>query len=820
MQFRTRESLPIDSFLSKIRTHLHQYSTAIIVAEPGAGKTTHLPPYLAATFGGADGGVVAGGKTNGAWWVVEPRRWAAKESARRIADEQGWRLGEDVGYQVRLENKLTRNTRLVFQTEGIFLKRLLDDPSLDGVAGIILDEFHERSANLDLAAFALKQIISDLRPDLKLLVLSATMDAEKVSKYFSVAGGGAPAPIHNIPGRMFPVDVQYDECAGGMNARPIEWAKKILKHRLRDLDTLVFLPGAGEIERVARDLESLGCEQKILKLYSRLDEREQKIVFDMNRPPAIILSTNIAETSITLPRVGVVVDTGTVKNNRFEPSSGLNKLVLTKISAASAKQRSGRAGRVRAGVAIRLWSKDEQSQKRAFETPEILRTELSQTVLWLKAWGEKDLSRVSWVDAPARARIDEAVLRLQLKGLMDESGGITADGRKVLDWGIDPLVGPLLLEGARLGCLDWTARLAAWMESASRDVRSIEDLERELSALPREAREVAARWSESGGRSGVAAPGADSHLRAMVLALVDRIWINSVFVSGTRLRGSGDSSGADLPACGIAFRIQEDSSGYAKLFSYVALDLKWVRGILADHIHEEVHLEFDAVASRLRAKKASWLGKAPVSAVTEVAVDPLQAGEWFRVNGDRDRLILALVGEDHARWKMFSAAAEGGDSGGRVMSIEEWTDLVWTAATRGKKTVEEISSSLSSHDWISEIPYDQMQLLDREFPSHIEVPSGSRIRLQYDGDRVRCSVRLQEVFGWMTTPRVCFGRVPITIELLSPSYKPVQTTQDLASFWAGAYFEVRKELRARYPKHSWPDDPLTAVPVAKGRRRN
>jgi ATP-dependent helicase HrpB len=799
MQFRTTgkssDSLPIDAFLTEISRSVELNAFCVIVAEPGAGKTTRLPPFLTATNTTT--------KSNPEWWVVEPRRWAVKESAKRVAYEQQVQLGREVGYQIRFDTKVSDATELTFMTEGILLKRLIENPDLNRVSGIILDEFHERSARLDLLLVVLKEIQASLRPDLRVVILSATIDAERISKF--LGDQNSPAPIIRVPGKVHPVTIDYEECG----RRSEQQAQVIADHYDQNgLDTLVFLPGAPEINRVARILEQQ-VRVPVLRLFSKLDEQEQARVFDPTRPPAIILSTNIAETSLTLPNVGTVIDSGLSKINRFEEKAGMNLLETVRISAASAKQRAGRAGRVRAGRAVRLWSLGENQQLRKFETPELLRIDLSEILLWLAGWGVRatydDFLKIHWLDRPSDQRVKRAVERLEFNHLI-ESGSMTAAGKKVLSWGIDPRVACIVIESERLGVSYWGARLAAWVDSAQgfdTGIQHRSQLKNALSSIGGETLKIskmlgnatAVDWSEK--------------TESALVSVLMRAWPERVFVNG---KLAGGSRLKDPPfSFGFALDIRLDNNGMAFASNYFEISRDEIDANLSGLIKEKITIEFDDDSKRVRGYRGISLLETPLKDAVEIAVDPTQAGEWIYEHIDGTEMIEHSLQDDLARFDWYRKSNPQLDF--------NLIDHIWRSCTRDQKSLEQVKNQMTTGVWKSELPYELKQDWDQQFPSMIEVPSGSKIQLRYTDSAIYCSVRLQEIFGWVKSPQLGRNPVPVTIELLSPSFRPVQTTVDLESFWRSAYFEVKKELKARYPKHSWPDDPLTAKPEAKGRRR-
>ncbi len=783
----SKQTLPIDSFLPDIVAGVTQGSAVILMAEPGAGKTTRVPPALAES-------------NDGKWIVLQPRRWAARLTAERIAQEMGCRVGERVGYQVRFENRTTPSTRIILMTEGILLRRLVDDPELIGVSGVILDEFHERSLDLDLSLALLKEIQGSIRPDLKLVVMSATLDPGPLEKYLP------GAVTLSVPGRTFPVEKSYHS---GLGLYPL-WRKS----DPGEGDTLVFLPGSREIERSVEEL-SRGLAQdrirgvEVLPLYASLPEERQKAVFRAGSGRKIICATNIAETSITLPGITLVIDSGWQKVMRMDPVLGMDRLETLRISRASAEQRAGRAGRVREGLCVRMWSEGEHSQLRHFETPEIHRVNLGRALLTLSEFGVRDFRSFDWFEAPKSSMLDYAVRELESLGFL-EQGAITDRGRGALRLPLEPRLAALAMVSRQNGVAEFGARLGAWLEQlgSEESIRDEEALIRRLNRLSpvelRSARQIygrdavpdleVARW--------------ERYLEVMLDADHSRICVGDKMVGRRKVR----SRDGALPPASILLSSRDQGEILAQSWVPVPIRLLETRAL------KKRRVIWDESHERMRALEGLYFEDLEIGPVRDAPVGPEEAAaglsSWILTDP------VAILSRNELFRKWWSRVAF---TGKHLAESEVSFEPEWDSIVPGLCAGNTRLAAVIEGDLISRIdPFldrNFRTLLDRFAPERLEVPTGGRIAIDYSQDPPRLAVRLQEVFGWLETPRVADGRVPVLLELLSPGFKPIQLTRDLKSFWANAYFEVKKELKARYPKHSWPEDPLTAKPEAKGRRR-
>lgn len=858
--------LPIDRSLPEIVDALRRSRSLVIVAPPGAGKTTRVPVAMLRER------VVEGEHRNIV--MLQPRRVAARAAAARIAAENVWELGREVGYHVRFDRKIGRDTRLRVLTEGILNRQLLEDPFLDGVGAVVLDEFHERSLHTDVAIALLREVQETVRPDLKIVVMSATLEAEPVAAFL----GGCP--IVRTEGRAYPIDVRYaavvrgDEEIGVVDEirKLIEGQTKMSAPADKGKDVLVFLPGAKEIRRVLRGLESLADRHDLVlaPLHGSLtgDEQDRAIRPDPAGRRKIICATNIAETSLTIDGVGVVIDTGLVRVAGYDAERGLDKLEVMRISKASATQRAGRAGRTGPGVAIRLWSEKEWERMEAFETPEIRRVDLCATVLELHAWGKSDPRGFGWFERPDEEILWAAEGLLSMLGAVDEGGRITEIGRRLARLPVHPRLGRLLLaaadrglsrEGATLAALISERDILRWERNESRDslaagagrVMGSSDLLLRMELIEsrahdsridsgalrqvlrvRDELERVMEWDGKGqtanGKRDGGAPEEGDLLKLVLWAYPDRVCRRrggpdrGVMVGGGGVRLSPESvvRQGDFFVAVDARRDERSAAREAFVRVASAIDVAWLEHMFPAQIRREREVIYDEARQRVVGAARVWYRDLLLREDKDAPVDPAQAsaalrevlrrqaGDIFRANEEAAAVLMRVA---LLRDKMPEKAWPKWDDA-------ELGEILADAAT-GRRSLAEVKTLPLGSILKSALAYPLDRLLEQEAPEALEVPSGSTIRLRYSADEVALAARLQELFGWLDTPRIAGGRVAVKVELLGPNYRPVQVTSDLRSFWANAYFQVRKDLKARYPKHAWPEDPLTARAEARGGRR-
>jgi ATP-dependent helicase HrpB len=919
-----RSGLPIDEALPALTSALAANHSVVLQAPPGAGKSTVVPLAL------LEQPWMRGKRL----LMLEPRRLAARAVAHRMAQTLEQSVGAAVGYRMRMDTRVSRDTRIEVVTEGVLTRMLQTDPSLDGVAAVIFDEFHERSLQADLGLALTIDARSNLTPDLKLLVMSATLDGEGVAKLLD------DAPIVTAPGRMFPVESRFVgkgapllppvSFVPGQQETPEGLVARTVARALREEhgDVLVFLPGAREIRRVQSLLESSGLDSsvRVLPLFGELSGDDQEAAL---RPAAhgtrkVVLATNIAETSLTIQGVRIIVDSGLVRRSAFDPATGMSRLETQRISRASAEQRQGRAGRVEPGVCYRIWSEGAQRSLAPFTSPEIMEADLAPLALELAGWGARDASELRWLDPPPAAMLASARDLLVRLGALDASGRITQQGRQMARLSVHPRLAHMLLRAADLLSLPLAADLAALLSErdllraagGSRDAdmrsrlelvrgeglaqgvdraglqrarRAAKDLVQQVTSVVADSARAATQPDKRGGHS-------TSVIKRQANAAADRAVDPGVIGAGTLLafaypdriarRRPGTDGARYTLANGRGAHFAEIQN-LAKQEFIVAVDLddreRDARILLAapltrDEIEEHLSdrlsrgesvewnsrdqavlarrfVRLDAITLEekpLQDVPAEAARMAMLEGVRELGLDALP---WTRDARDlqaRMEFVRRLEESDRARDVGCANSAAGGapgnasngakrgpsdaatdtaDATASAPDSNSWpavtdealaaTTDVWLAPWLDGVTRRDHLARLSLTEILRALlPWDKQRELDQLAPMHLQVPSGSNIRIDYlDESAPAVSVRLQEVFGLNATPRIGRGRVPITFKLLSPAQRPVQVTRDLASFWRGSYADVRKDMRGRYPKHYWPENPLEAEATRGARRR-
>ncbi len=831
-----RSGLPIDEALPRLAAALREGRNAVVVAPPGAGKSTVVPLALLEESWAREKRIV----------MLEPRRLATRAVAERMAATLGERVGDTVGYRMRLETRVGKRTRIEVVTEGVFTRMLQSDPALDGVAAVLFDEYHERSLHADVGlAFAL-DAQRHLTPALRMLAMSATIDGARVAELL----GGAPV-IESL-GRMFSVDVRYvgkglPALPGG--AEPVDAAvARAVQRALSDStdDLLVFLPGAGEIRRVERrlrDEHTLSADVDVLPLYGELAPGDQ----DAALAPAqsgrrkIVLATNIAETSLTIEGVRVVVDSGLERRSLFDPMTGMNRLETQRIARASADQRAGRAGRTAPGVCYRLWSETADRSLAAYAAPEIAVADLVPLALDLAAWGTP-ADQLPWLDAPPAATLAGARDLLVRLGALDDGGRITAHGRAMRDLGAHPRLAHMLLKGREHNAAAAAARLAALLSerdllrgnARDADVRTrLEALQRgggDRGVLERVRRAERGYLRELGARDDARADTSDAGW-LLALAYPDRI--------GKRRPGDGgryqlaNGRGASFATPEAVAREElivavelDDREREAKIQLAAPLALERLAELFSAELVTRDEVAWDARAEAVLARRvvrfgelvlverplaevpAGATGAALLEGLRSIGTDALPWDDESRTFVARNEFVRKLGRADLGSWPDFSAAALAADLAWLEPHLEgitrrsHFSRIPLLAALRARLT------------------HAQARALDELAPTHITLPTGTRAPIDYIDDLAPCaSMRMQEVFGLAATPRIGGGAVPVTFKLLSPAQRPLQVTRDLASFWKNAYVDVRKDMRGRYPRHYWPENPLEAEPTRRAKPR-
>lgn len=817
-------SLPIDTILPELRATLARTSSLVLQAPPGSGKTTRVPLAL------LDAGFLGGKRIV----MLEPRRLAARSAARFMATLLGEEVGRTVGYRTRLDSKVGRETRIEVVTEGILTRLLQDDPALENYGAVIFDEFHERSLQADLGLALTRECQQLLREDLRLVVMSATLDAAALAR---VLGG---APVLSCGGRMFPVEVRY-RAPGRV---PLQ---EHLAATVRDVvrseagSVLVFLPGEGEIRRLHEALQDTLPDDVVLApLYGQLaaDAQDLAISPAPSGQRKIVLATSIAETSLTIEGIRVVIDAGLLRLPQYDPNSAMTRLVTQRVSAANAEQRRGRAGRLGPGLCIRLWSEDEQARLAPFAPPEILQADLTGTVLELAQWGVNDPAALTWLDLPPAATWAQARELLQQLEALDAQGHVTPHGRNMLKLGLPPRLGHMVLRGRERGLGRLAAELAALLSERDllphahgadihdrlallRGEQEFVGVDRQRLRLVREsARKLLPAEKE---RTVPSASGEGVEDAGLLLALAypDHIAQRRPGSDARFLLSNG--RGAFLPPedrlAREAWLVAAEMDGKARetrIFLAAPVPLAALEEILGSVIADTEFVSWDGATQAVQARRQRRLGALVLEDKPLASADPekikavlcdaiRQAGStvlpWTPELRQWQARVQLMHGIEPEQWPDVSDAT-------LLDTLLQWAGPYLDGVTRfshlGRLPLRE--ALLGLLDW------PQQQRLERELPTRLSVPSGSHIAIDYTTEHHPVlSVKLQEMFGLTETPRLAGGRVPLTIHLLSPAQRPVAVTQDLASFWQNAYAEVRKDLRGRYPRHPWPDDPLTAV---------
>ena len=843
-------ALPIDGVLPELVTALGRGTSAVLQAPPGAGKTTGVPPAL------LDAPWLSGQKII----MLEPRRLATRAAARRMAQLLDQDVGDTIGFRVRGETRVRRTTRIEVVTEGILTRMLQHDPSLEGVGLVIFDEFHERSLDADLALALTLETRDVLRPDLRVLVMSATLDGARVARMLG------DAPTITSEGRAFPVETRYVERRS--DVRVEDAVASVVRRSLAadDGDLLVFLPGAGEIRRVY-DLLTAGelpPRTHIRPLHGSLSSAEQDDAILPSTPGErkVVLATSIAETSLTIEGVRVVVDCGLSRVPRFSPRTGMTSLETVRVSRASADQRRGRAGRVAPGICYRLWGEHEQHHLVAHTSPEILEADLAPLALELAAFGVDDPGSLHWLDEPPSAAYSQARELLVELGALEptgESGNrwrITPRGRRMAELPLHPRLAHMVVEADTLGALRLACDLAALL--SERDpIRGgpgtvpDADIETRLAllrgrshatvpgqsvsgdALRRIRSESQRLLSTLGDRSqprGSEPDAADTSAAGVLLAFAypDRIGQLRAPRSGRFLlrNGNGAALAGPQSLSDAAYVVAAELDGRrpeSRVFLAARVELEDLERHFADQITVEQEIVWDAREGAVVARERERLGAIVLAERPIRKADP-DAVRAVLLDGVRQAGVDALPWSDGARsLRQRLAFLRNTDPSWPDVSDDALRETLgdWLAPQIGTaRSLADLGRVDLAGALLAMLPWDKRAALDELAPTHIVVPSGSRIPVDYrDPAAPVLAVRLQEMFGLADTPRIARGVVPLTVHLLSPAHRPVQVTRDLAGFWRTSYFDVRKEMRGRYPKHYWPDDPLQAEPTRRAKPR-
>ena len=840
--FKHLPDLPVKEALAALLETLNTHTRVVLEAPPGAGKTTLVPLAL----------LQAPWREGGKILVLEPRRLATRAAAQRMSDILGEEVGHTVGYWVRMEHVVSANTQVEVVTEGILTRLLQEDPALEGISAILFDEFHERNLQGDVGLALALDAQAVLRPDLRIVVMSATLDTQAVANWLN-------APIVQSMGKQYPVETHYltnaEVAAAG--TRPAQRLVNLVPKAIRQAlehepegDLLVFLPGMGEMRKVAEQLENRLAQSIDLHLLHGDLALSKQLAAIQPAPKGrrkIVLATSIAETSLTIEGVKVVIDGGFARVPRFVPRTGLTTLATVPVSKAAADQRRGRAGRLGPGVCYRLWSSADQLQLPENQTPEICEADLTGLALELAIWGVKDATDLKWLDVPPAAALSLARDLLLRLNAINETGNATAHGKAIASMGLPPRLGHLVIRGRELGHASTACALAALL--SEKDVlRSVQtsfteplpDLQVRLELIEgkrpftpgftvddnalRRVKEQAQHL-----RQRLREPNAPLNAEALgiltALAYPDRL-------------AQLESSGRVRLVTGQRVALQTELFGETPFYSIAHLEIgKNARALLATpitkteilkHFSEQSEtgdeVRWDEQAGRVTARSITRLGALILEEKQQLNPDIEQVA---------DALFYALQEKSVARllWSDEAIKTRLRLDFLHTLAPETWPDAsdvalqqsmgVWLRPhLSGLRSMEQVARIDLNEVLLSELSWEQRQEMDRLAPTHLQVPSGSRIAINYsDAKTPVLAVRLQEVFGMLETPRIGGGKVPVLMHLLSPASRPVQVTRDLHSFWSNGYFEVRKDLRGRYPKHHWPDNPLEAQATRGTKKR-
>ena len=819
----TAAPLPIDAVLDRLKAALRGVNAAVLVAPPGAGKTTRVPLAL------LDEPWVQGGKII----MLEPRRLAARAASNRMAESLGEAVGETIGVRMRLQSKVSGRTRIEIITEGVFARMILNDPELKGVSAVLFDEFHERSLDADMGLALALDAQGALRPDLRILIMSATLDGARVAKLFD------DAPLIESEGRAFPIVTHY--APRNPNERVESGVARIVRRALsaETGSLLVFLPGQGEISRTAALLRENIRDPAvdIAPLYGAMERGEQ----DLAVSPAekgrrkIVLATSIAETSLTIEGVRVVVDSGLARVAVYEPDMGVTRLETRRVPRAAADQRRGRAGRTEPGVCYRLWEEATTGSLEPFARPEILSADLAGLLLDLASWGVRDPATLRWLDPPPAPALKEARALLENLGALDADGALTPEGRAIRALALPPRLARMVVCAARAGAAEFAAEIAVLIVERGLGGDGA-DLEHRLprfrsdrSQRAQDARRLASGWAREARRH--AGPAKRSEARSpgewLAQAFPDRI-AKARGKPGEFLLANGRAASVEphdalARAPFLAIGEIAGRAAAARILLAAPLNVEEVERLGGDKIISGDELVFDRAAAALRARRIRRLGaitlsEHPMAASGEGAAPILARGiaqigiarlPWTNAQKQwRDRVMFLRSAGD-APWPDLSDAA-----------LAE-TAADWLAPfLEGKASLAAISADDLGAALHALLPYDLARRLEAEAPTHFEAPTGTRVPVDYEAEGGPVlAIRVQELYGLGVHPALACGRVPLVLHLLSPAHRPVQITHDLPGFWRGSWSGVRADLRGRYPRHFWPEDPATAAPTARAKPR-
>jgi ATP-dependent helicase HrpB len=808
-------ALPIHSVLPNLLAALRERPNAVLVAPPGAGKTTAVAPAL-----------LEEPWCTGEILLLSPRRLAARAAADRMAELAGERSGGTIGYATRLDSKRSAKTRILVLTEGIFLRRIQSDPELTGVSAMLFDEVHERSLDSDFGLALALDAQSALRPDLRIVAMSATLDGERFARLMN------DVPVIESRGRSFPIETHY---LGRSHEKRIEdeMARAIRRALLeKEGSLLAFLPGVAEIERTAERLDPLPPDADILRLHGTLDPAEQRAA--IAAPPAgrrkIVLATSIAETSLTLDGVSIVVDSGLARRPRYDRGAGMTRLVTERASQASVTQRAGRAGRQGPGTVYRLWEEAGTASLPPYDPPEISEADLSALLLDCAIWGVTDPRSLRWIDPPPPAAVDEARKRLLALGAIDADGRATADGKAMAALPLPPRLAHMILAAAGLGWGETAAEVAVLLSERGLGGNDC-DLELRLKRWRAErgrraeaARGLAGRWAKMAGASGRDDEAAGA---CIALAFPDRLskrrdsrgedWIS---VGGRGFRLAPESSLARESWLAVA-EVGGAASG-TRILSASPITEEMVLRLFSDSIESEALAEFDPATGSVRMSQGRRLGAIRLSGGQDSRADPAAVAaallEGVRIHGI-DLLPwseAAIAMRKRVRFaRQFDASVPDLSDEVLAANLDDWLQML----LEGRRRLSEIDRGALSGVLDTLLGWEGRKTVDRLAPENFTTPAGSSHAIDYEAEAgPSVTVRVQALFGLSQHPSIANGQVPLVLSLTSPAGRPIQTTRDLPGFWKGSWTAIAKEMRGRYPKHPWPENPFGAEPTLRTKK--
>ena len=834
-------TLPIESVLDDLKAALRRDVNAVLVAPPGAGKTTMVAPALL-DEPWCDGQIL----------LLSPRRLAARAAAERMAELAGEPVGQSIGYATRMDSRQSAATRISVLTEGIFRNHIQDDPELAGVSAVLFDEVHERSLDSDFGLALALDAQSALRPDLRLMAMSATLDGSRFAtlmdaRVIESEGRSWPLALRHI-GRKAEARIE-DEMAGAIRRALLEE---------KEGDVLAFLPGVAEIERTAERLVGIAAE--IHRLYGTLDPAEQRAAIRKGQGRKVILATSIAETSLTIDGVRIVIDSGLARRARYDRAAGSTRLVTERASQAAVTQRAGRAARQGAGVAYRLWEEAATAGLPPFDPPEILEADLSPLLLDCALWGVSDPAKLRWLDPPPKAAIDEATIRLRELGAIGEDGRPTAHGRAIAKLPLPPGLAHMLVEAGRMGFADTAAEVAVLLSERGMGGNDV-DVERRLERWRGErgkraeaGRGLARRWAKllspsslgegqrdlasvMPSRSGVGllhsatqtSPTPTPPLKrrgleiAIALAFPDRIakrrdasgeqWL-SVGGRGFKLDPTSPLAKAEW----LAVADIQGTAQAARILSAAAIEFADIEALYRDRIITGAHTTFDLANGGVKTESGRRLGAITIFKGQDTKADP-EAIVAALVEGVRVHGLDLLPWSDTSK-RLRERAVWAGVDGLSDAELDDTLDNWLAPLLAGKRRLSEVDVSAMHNALLGIISWDGQQTVERLAPSHFTSPAGSTHAIDYSAEAgPTVELRVQALFGVAQHPSVGANRVPLVLSLTSPAGRPIQTTRDLPGFWKGSWADVAKDMRGRYPRHHWPDDPAAAVASLKTKKR-